>query len=239
MSLSVDGFGSTHWSVIDAAAAGGTPGAREAMARLCAQYWYPLYAYVRRQGVGEDEARDLTQEFFARQFVSGNVLKGVSAERGRFRAWLLASLKHLLSNEWDRKNTLKRGAGCVHLPLDAFETAEGRYQAEPALPADKLYDRAWAMTLLAKVRERLRQEYEAKDKGEAFEVLKAFLPGEDGGSLAEAAARLGKKENAVKQEVFRLRQRFGDALREEIRRTVSCPLDVEEELRELISIFSE
>jgi serine/threonine-protein kinase len=206
---------------------------------LCAQHWYPLYAHVRSLGVGEEEARDIVQRLFARQVDAGKVSQGASAERARFLTWLWAALKLRLSNEQDRKEAVRRDSRVEQLPLKFFESAERRYQTQPAVPADSIHPLAWAMTLLTMTLERLRQEYEAKRKSEIFEVLKVFLVGEDGGSQAEAAVRLGMNENAVKQEVFRLRRRFRDALREEIIGTGTPSVDVDEELRTLVSILSD
>ena len=209
------------------------------MAQLCAAYWYPLYAYLRRHPMTREQADDLTQEFFAQQFVTGKVLQGLDATRGKFRAWLLESLKNLVRNEHDRKTALKRGGGNPHLPLDFFDRAEGRYlqEASSALSAEQLYEQTWVMTLLLKVRGQLRDKYVGAQNAERFEVLSVFLPGAGGGSQAEAARRLGVDANAVKQAVFRLRKDFGDALRAEITRTVP-PSEVDEELKHLMDVCS-
>ena len=239
MADSNDDFGSTHWSVIHAAAQSASPQAREAMARLCAAYWYPLYAYLRRHPMTREQADDLTQEFFAQQFVTGKVLQGLDASRGRFRAWLLESLKNLVKNEHDRKTALKRGGVSPHLPLDFFDCAESRYlqEASSALSAEQLYEQAWVMTLLLKVRGQLRDKYVGADNAQRFDLLSAFLPGAGGGSQADAAAKLGLDANAVKQAVFRLRRDFGEALRAELTRTVP-PDDVDEELKHLMEVCS-
>ena len=240
MAASNDDFGSTHWSVIHAAAQSSSPRAQEAMAKLCAAYWSPLYGYLRRQPMTREQAEDLTQEFFARQFVTGHVLKGLDGSKGKFRAWLLTSLQNLVRNERDRTTALKRGAGSSHLPLDFFDTAEGRFlqEASPALSAEQLYEQNWAMTLFHKGREQLRAKYTAARKQKRFEVLAVFLPGGGGGSQPRAAATLRIKTNAAKQAVDRLKKEFGKTLRAEIARTVSDPAEVDEEIRHLMTVCS-
>src|SRR6185369_6031514 len=132
-----------------------TPRSEIALEELCRTYWFPLYAYVRRRGHSKEEAEDLTQEFFLR-FLEKNYLEGLSSERGKFRAFLLAALKHFLANEWDRANRQKRGSGVIPLSLD-WQEADSRYQINPTdiLSPDILYDRAWAVTLLERVIVRL------------------------------------------------------------------------------------
>lgn len=235
-----DEFGSTHWSVIHAAAQGASPAARAAMAKLCAAYWYPLYAYLRRQPMTRHQADDLTQEFFARQFVTGNVLKGLDATKGKFRAWLLTSLQHLVRNEHDRTTALKRDRGNPHLPLDFFDSAEGRFlqEASPALSAEQLYEQSWALMVFRKGREQLREKWVSNQKEERYDALVVFLPGGGGGSQAEAGAKLGLNTNAVKQAVDRLKEELRDAIRAEVSRTVSSNSDVDEELRHLMAVCS-
>jgi DNA-directed RNA polymerase specialized sigma24 family protein len=236
-----DVFGSTHWSVIAAAAGGESVAARQALAKLCADYWYPLYASLRRRGMEVEEAQELTQEFFSRQVVTCAVLKGVDSTRGRFRAWLLASLKHFVHNQWERRSAQKRGGGQGDVPLEALRGAEDRYLQDPSIRStpETLYERAWALTVLGRAKDALGARYLAQGKAEHFEVLARFLPGGAGGSQEEAAGRLGKNANAVKVAVFRLRREFGQALREEILRTVCDPAEVDQELRHLIEALEE
>jgi RNA polymerase sigma-70 factor (ECF subfamily) len=201
-------------------------------------YWYPLYAYVRRQGRSKEDAEDLTQAFFAR-FLERNYLEGLNSERGKFRAFLLASFKHFLANEWDRAHRQKRGGGATVLSLN-WQDADTRYGVDPAdaLSPDKIYDRAWAMTLLERVIGRLREENSAEDKLELFEQLKPFLiAGKGAVRHAEAAAALGLSEGAVRVAVHRLRKRYRELLRAEIAQTLSDPGQVEEELQSLFSAF--
>ena len=221
--------------------AGGTdsPRAYAALETLCTNYWYPLYAYVRRQGHGQHDAQDLTQAFFAR-LLEKNYLADVQREKGRFRSFLLASLKHFLANEWDRERALKRGGGRKLIALDD-DSAESRYRLEPKddLSADKIYERRWALTLLDKVLNTLRAEYEQGGKAEAFEILKPYLSaGRTSVSYAHAAEKLGMNEGAVKVAVHRLRKRYRELLRAEIAQTVSTASEIEAEIRYLFAALS-
>ncbi len=232
-------FATTHWTVV--LAAGKDPSARsdEALGKLCETYWYPLYAYVRRQGKAPEDAEDLTQQFFTR-LLQKNYLANADPERGRFRTFLLSSLKHFLVNEWKRASRLKRGGGqsCISLNVEA---AEERYAAEPtaeALP-ESLYERQWAVALIERVFETLRGEYGAADKGTLLEELKGFVWGEkNSASYAEIGGKLSLSEGTVKVSVHRLRQRFRELLREEVAQTVSQPQDIDGELRHLIAVLS-
>jgi RNA polymerase sigma factor (sigma-70 family) len=228
-------FATTHWSLVLAARDRADPGARDALASLCALYWYPLYAYVRRRGRRADEAHDLTQEFFAR-LLAKDFLAGVDRSKGRFRSFLLAAFNHFLANERDHARAKKRGGGRAVLSLDAAD-AEGRYRAEPAdgLTPENLFERRWALTLLQEVMARLRADYDAKAKGRLFDRLRGFLVGEKGAGYREVADELGLSEGAVKVAVHRLRQRYRELLHEEIGRTVATPEEIEEEIRELFA----
>ncbi len=235
-----DIFATTHWTVVLAAGCRSTPQADRALEELCRTYWFPLYAYVRRQGHSKEDAEDLTQGFFA-GFLKRNYLERVSSEKGRFRAFLLAALKHFLANEHDRAGRQKRGGGVAPLSLD-WQDADTRYQIDPAdgLSPDKLYDRAWATTLLEQVIARLRAECASEGKAELFEQLKPFLMAGKGAiPYSEAAARLGLNETAARVAVHRLRKRYRELLRAEIAQTLSDPAQVEEELRALFEAFAE
>ncbi|MBI5387684.1 MAG: sigma-70 family RNA polymerase sigma factor [Verrucomicrobia bacterium] len=235
-----DIFATTRWTVVLSAGRKSSPQADMALEELCRTYWYPLYAYVRRQGHSKEDAEDLTQAFFAR-FLEKNYLEGLSAERGKFRAFLLASLKHFLANEWDRTHRQKRGGGVAPLSLD-WQDADTRYQIDPAdtLSPDKLFDRAWAVTLLERVVARLRDESVAEGKTKLFEQLKPFLMvGRNAIPYAPTAAELGLTEGAVRVAVHRLRQRYRELLRAEIAQTLADPAAVEEEMRALFSAFAE
>jgi len=234
-----DIFATTHWTVVLAAGRRHTPQSDGALEELCRTYWFPLYAYVRRRGHTKEDAEDLTQAFFAR-FLEKNHLEGLSAERGRFRAFLLASLKHFLINEWKKSQRLKRGGGEAPLSLD-WQTADTKFQvaatAEPS--PDKAFDREWALALLSKVIERLQKECEADGKVKLFEQLKVFLTaGKSESAQAEVAKALGMEEGAVRVAIHRLRKRYRALLRDEIVQTLSDPAQADEEMRALFGAFS-
>ncbi len=230
------GFRTTNWSLVLEAARKDTPQGREALARLCETYWYPLYAFIRRQGYDVDEARDLTQGFFVR-LLEKNYLKDVKPEAGRFRSFLLTSLKHFLANEWDKDHALKRGGDTVPISLDTG-MAESRYRREPSdeLTPEKLFERRWAMMVLELVLARLNDELSKAGKAEQFDQLGTYLTGDSPRvPYKQAAESLGTSEGAVKVEVHRMRRRFGELLHEEIAQTVTSPDHVKGEIRHLLS----
>ena len=211
-----------------------SPQSDQALGELCRIYWYPLYAYVRRQGKTKEDAEDLVQGFFAR-FLEKNYLEGLAAERGRFRAFLLAALKHFLANAHDRAQAQKRGGGTELIPLD-WQDADARYHLDPPDPAspDRAFDRRWALALLERVVTRLRDECAAEGKARLFEQTKGFLMvGEAVIPYPRAAAELAMEEGAVRVAVHRLRQRYRGILRDEIAQTLDDPAQVAEELRAL------
>jgi len=232
-------FTTTHWSVVLAAGQTNTPHAAAALAELCRTYWYPLYAFVRRKGNSPHDAQDLTQAFFAR-LLEKNYIAQADRERGRFRTYLLAALTHFLADEWDKARRLKRGGGREIISFDAA-SAEERYRLEPVdqLDAARLYERRWVTTLFDKVLARLEEEFRDSDKGELFDGLKSSLLAEESGSsYAQLGARLGLKEDAVKQAVHRMRRRYRELFREEIAQTVAGPGEVEDELMHLFTVLS-
>jgi RNA polymerase sigma factor (sigma-70 family) len=229
-------FETTHWSLVLAAADADDTRGRAALTRLCRIYWYPLYAFVRRQGHGAHDAQDLTQGFFAR-LLEKNYLGDVDSAKGKFRSFLLAAMKHFLCNEWARENTLKRGGGCTILPLDG-EVAETRYQREPQdqTTPEKLFEKRWALTLLDEVLKRLEGEYRATGKQPVFDELQGCLTGDrNAPPYAEIAARLDSTEGAVKVAAHRLRSRYRELLRDEIAQTVADPSEIDDEIRELFA----
>lgn len=231
-------FATTRWSVVLLAGQGDAAGAERALAHLCEAYWYPLYAFVRRSGHAAEDAQDLTQEFFAR-LLEKNWLAEADPARGRFRSFLLAALKHFLANEWNRSQRLKRGGGREFVALDAA-TAEERYALEPPDPAtpELLYDRRWALTLLARTQESLRKEMNASGQRERFKALEPTLVGERTAlPYEELAARFGVTETAVKSMVLRLRVRFRSLLRKEVAETIGRDADVDPELAHLLDIL--
>ena len=216
-----------------------SPEAQEALNSLCKSYWYPLYVHVRRRGWGPEEAKDLTQQFFAR-FIERKYLQLAEPERGRFRSFLLTSLKHFLADEWDKLRAQKRGGGQPVISWDGVDP-EKRYHLEPADPAtpDGIYEKRWAATLLEYALGQLRIEYESAGRLREFEILKNFVWGDaPGGTYAEVGDALNMQENAVKVAVHRLRKRFREQLRTEVLRTVSSPDEVDAELRHLRALLS-
>jgi RNA polymerase sigma-70 factor (ECF subfamily) len=234
-----DIFATTHWTVVLAAGQQHTPQADRALEELCRTYWFPLYAYVRRRGYTKADAEDSVQAFFAR-FLAKNYLAGLSAERGRFRAFLLASLKNFLSNEWKKSQRLKRGGGDTVLSLD-WETADTKFQvADANEPSpDKAFDREWAVALLARVLETLAGEWAAVGKRAQFDQLRVFITAPKGTvGYATAAESLGMDEGAVRVAAHRLRKRYRELLRDEIAHTLADPAMVDEEMRALFGAFS-
>ena len=230
-------FATTRWSVVIEAGRSDSSEGAHALAELCRVYWYPLYAYVRRQGFDVPTAQDLTQDFFAK-LLEKNYVGIADRKRGKFRWFLLTAFKCFLANEWDRAHAQKRGGGARPLSLDEM-TAEERYGHEPAdtLTADQIYDRRWALELLDRVRRCLREEYEAAGKAERLAFLEPALSGATPGTdYAQAAHQLGASEAALRQEAHRFKRRFGQLLREEVTRTVAQPNEVAEELRYLIDV---
>jgi len=230
-------FSSTHWSMV-LEAQGESAAAEKALERLCRTYWWPLFSFVRRQGYSPEEAQDLTQSFFAVLLKNRN-LDAARQEKGRLRSYLLASLKNFLGKAHRSAMTVKRGEGRPLVPLDellARETAD----LEPAntLSPDRIYERCWAVTLLEQVLSRLEQEYQVAGNAALFERLRQMLADEpDRFSQAEIAQELSMTEHAVKQAFYRMRQRYGLLLREEIANTVAAPGDVEDELRHFIAVL--
>jgi RNA polymerase sigma-70 factor (ECF subfamily) len=226
----------TRWSLILAAQEGDTPQAREALSALCALYWYPLYAFVRRRGHGPEDAQDRVQGFFTR-LLEKNDLAAVDRQRGRFRAWLLASLQHFLANAWDSERALKRGGGQPLLSIDG-EAAESRYGLDVTaeMTPERLFERQWALALLEHVLATLGEECARGGKGRLFEKLQGALAGE-GEQLpyAQVAEELGMSPGAVKVAAHRLRGRYRELLREEIARTVERPEDIDDEIRLLLA----
>ena len=229
-------FATTHWSVV-LEAQSESPAAEVALEKLCRTYWRPLYAFVRRQGVGQEEAEDLTQGFFA-LFLERRDLSAVRKEKGRLRSYLLTALKHFLADERRRAMAIKRGKGQRLIPLEELRADEGMDMA-PADPltAERIYERRWASTVLDRVLNLLKDEYAATRNPALFDSLTQLLPDEPGApSRADIAAQFGMTENAVTQAFHRFRQRYQSLLREEIAHTVATPADIEDELRHLISV---
>ena len=229
----------THWSMVLLAGQEGSPEAVSALENLCRTYWYPLYAYARRQGHSPPDGQDLTQQFFA-VFLEKKYFGLANPDRGRFRSFLLASFKHFLANEYHRSRAAKHGGRYTFVSWDEAD-AEAHYRNEPACETspDKLFEQTWALTLLQKVMQDLQQEYVRAGKGRLFDALQVFLSGEKSeATYKEIGAGLRMGESAVKMAVSRLRHRYGAMLRSEIAHTVAAPASVEDELRDLLGAVS-
>lgn len=231
-------FRETHWSVVIAAANPESERAQAAMETLCRTYWYPIYAFLRRQGRPPEQAKDLTQEFFV-HLLEKQTLARAQRERGKFRTFLLTVLRNLVSDLRQKEHAQKRGGGREIVSLDADE-AEQRFAREPAtdLDPEKIFSRRWAMTVLETVLARLAADYAARGKQALYEQIQDLLLDKKGAvSQGEIAARLGLKEGTINSEVSRMRQRFRELFRAEIAATVSDPAQIDEEARDLFAIL--
>jgi RNA polymerase sigma factor (sigma-70 family) len=229
-------FYTTQWSLIVAAAGAAGGASQAALAELCGAYWYPIYAFIRRRGYSADDARDLTQAFFAALLEKG-YLADADPDRGRFRAFLLTAVARFVGKEHDKAAARKRGGDLTHVSIDVSD-GEMRYQREPSheWTPERIFARRWALTLLDRTLAGLRRDHEAAGKLPLFEALKVFLTGESGTPpLRQVALDLGLTEGAVKVAIHRLRQKYREALRAEIAQTVAGPEDVDDELRTLLA----
>jgi RNA polymerase sigma factor (sigma-70 family) len=232
-------FPETRWSVVLRTGDSDVDRAYYALSRLCEDYWYPLYVYVRKRGYDHALAQDLTQDFFARLLEKQQVQKA-RQERGKFRTFLLVSMNHFLTNEWHRQQTLKRGGGKVSF-FSELENADDRFSFEivdPQKSADILFEEKWAVTLLQKALERLQKEWVESKRGEMFEALKSHLVGEVANiSYRDTAGRMGVSEGSIKVAIHRMRQRLRELLHDEIAHTVEDPSQIHDEVRAFLKIF--
>lgn len=231
-------FAPTRWSRVVAARGQETADSKAALSELCRDYWRPLYVFIRRQGYAPHDAEDLTQGFFA-HLLAKEALASVDQTKGRFRTFLLASLKNFLCNEWDRAQAQKRGGGAQLISING-EDAEiilGKRLADDRSP-DRLFDRQWALLMLERVLDSVRVDYEAAHKGKLFESLKTTLIGGEESAHAEIAKNLGMSEGAVKVAAHRLRSRYREALRTEIAQTVASTEEVDTEWRDLMAALT-
>ncbi len=229
-------FPSTHWSVVQRLGGGDEGDSRRAMEDICRRYWYPIYAFVRRNGYTPLDAEDLTQGFFQR-LIGGNALLAARAERGRLRSYFLGMLKRMLSDHERHHAALKRGGGVVEISFDEV-VAEDRYRDEPADSdsPDKLFDRAWATGILKSATALLEQAFIEGDNAEAFLHLREFLPqGDNSESYRAVAERMGVQESAVRLMVHRMRQRYRKFIADEVAQTVADPADVGAEIEHLLA----
>jgi RNA polymerase sigma factor (sigma-70 family) len=230
-------FPTTRWTLVVAAGDPQRKEARSALVSLCENYWYPLYAYLRRRGYPTDQAQDLTQEFFMR-LLEGRYLDRADPEKGRFRSFLLTSLKFFVADEGDRERAHKRGGG-VLVPLE-FSSGEDRYRREPAHDEtpERIFERRWALSVLDRVVEKLRDEFVHHGRAEHFERLKMYLLGQSDAPYAALAREMNTSEGALKVAIHRLRKRYRDLFRQEIAETVADPGEVESELRYLAAVLT-
>jgi RNA polymerase sigma-70 factor (ECF subfamily) len=232
-------FLTTRWSLVLSAGQAITQESQAALATLCELYWYPVYAFIRRTGHTADDSADLTQAFFAR-LLEKHFLKDVRPDRGRFRSFLLASVRHFLSNERDWQAAGKRGGGLVHFPLE-FDFGERRYQLEPSdgLTPDRVYDRRWALGVFTTAMNRLAERHSSSDRRNLFLRLQPFLTGDASSAPAAIAAELGMSDGALRVTLHRLRRQFGEVLKATIAETVASQDEVEDELRYLMEVLSD
>jgi RNA polymerase sigma factor (sigma-70 family) len=231
-------FAATSWTLVMAAKQSGSPEAGAALEKLCAHYWYPLYAYVRRKGHDPDKAQDLTQEFFYR-LIRENYLGAVDRRRGKFRSFLLAAMNHFMSNQRDYERAAKRGGGQTLFSLDETD-AEDRYLREPSstMSPEKIFERNWFLTLFDQALARLREEQVAAGRAEVFDHLKQFIVDDaSAGDYNAAAAKVNMTANAVAVTVHRWRERYKKLVHEEVVRTVADPSEIEEELRRFFTVM--
>jgi len=226
-------FEQTLWNEVVAAGQVGRPGAARALEKLCQVYWYPIYAYLRRRGFDRPEAKDLTQGFFF-YLVKKNVVQAADPQKGRFRSFLLGTLKNFISNEEGRQRALKRGGHQQLISLDE-DVAEGRYAHEPVdnRSPEKLFDRRWALTVLEEAGRRLEKEFKEAGAERDFAELKSFLNSDQNLPYAELSVRLDRSELALRSVVSRMRRRFRECLLDVIRETVGDAGQVEAELAHL------
>jgi RNA polymerase sigma-70 factor (ECF subfamily) len=234
-------FPTTHWSRVLAAGDRDAPEARAALSELCAAYWYPIYAFIRRRGRNPDDAADLTQGFFT-LLIDRGILSVVDPARGRFRAFLITACGNFLTDRHRRQHAQRRGGTRRIFSLDARD-AEDRYRAEPtdtsAMTPEQIYERAWAVALLERVLDRLRRKYEAPDKSELFQRLMPTLAGDpDALPAAAIAAALGMTEGAVYTAVHRLRRNYRELVREEVA-AVCDAAEVDDEINALFSALAQ
>jgi len=230
-------FATTRWSLVEAAIDSHAPGARDALAAICENYWPPVYSFIRSQGHDVESAKDLTQGFFA-AMLEKKYLRVARQDRGRFRSFLLICVKRFLANERDRERAIKRGAGRRPIPLDVLQV-EARHGLEESAreSPERMFEKGWALTVIARVMQQLEREAERAGTLERFHLLKPLLDGTDHGSYKQIAEAAGMSEGSLKVAVHRLRRRFGQLLRQEVAQTVSDPEEVDGEIRHMFEVL--
>jgi RNA polymerase sigma factor (sigma-70 family) len=232
-------FATTHWSIILAASDSASTQHEPALGTLCQTYWFPLYVYLRRRGYDSHQAEDYTQGFFA-GILERKGLRKADPKYGKFRSFLLASLKNFLADEWDRDRAQKRGGDKKVFSLD-FDAAASRYDQEPEhqMSPEKLFEKSWALTVLTRAMDRLKAETIVSDKQQLFECLKIYLTAEKGAvPYKNVAVKLGMTEGAVKVAVHRLRRGYRELVRDEIAQTVTTEAQIDEEIRDLFDALA-
>lgn len=232
-------FRTTHWSLVLQAAGTEEEASQAALERLCTGYWPAVYTFIRQRGNAPETAQDLTQTFFAR-LLEKEWLRQADATKGRFRTFLLTAVTRFLANTYEREKAIKRGGGQIPIALDTTIPEPGWVvPLQRDRTPEEEYDRRWAETLLERVLLRLREEFDGGGRTGRFEALKEFLTGDRGDQpYAEVATRLGVSESAVKSGIYRLRQRYGELVREEIAQTVDSPAEVDDEIRYLLTVLA-
>lgn len=233
-------FSTTRWSVVLLAGQEVSPDSAAALEKLCRAYWLPICVFARRKGRNEEDAKDMTQQFFAR-LLERKDFHGLDPARGKFRAFLLAAFTHFLANEYDRANALKRGGGQTIISLDQIPADKlGDILPAEEFSPGKLYDLRWAKTILETAFGQLEREMIEADKQAAFGALKCFLTANaTPGEYAQIAEKLGVEASSLPMQVHRLRQRYREFVREEVAQTVSGPVELEEEMRHLFAVLNE
>lgn len=231
-------FPVTRWSLVAGLAGGGEAEREEALAELCQAYWFPLYAFVRHEGHGPEDAEDLTQGFFT-HLLAKDTSRYLEGARGRLRSYLLGALKRFLIDEWRAATTQKRGGGTKILSLDA-EEAQERYleHHQPDDSAEVTFHRQWVLAVLNKARDLLRAKYGQGEKRDLFEAIEQGITDPDAINYCAVASDLGMNTGAMRTAVHRMRRRYGEAIREVIAETVSDPTEAEEEYRELVRHYA-
>lgn len=232
-----EGFPRTSWTLL-VAADGIQAESRQALDSLCKTYWYPLYAYIRRRGMDSEEARDLTQDFFV-HLLNGKLFEKANPVKGRFRSFLMQSLRNFLADAADRRNSLKRGSGLAPLPFEISD-GEARYEREAKHDEtpERIFERRWARALLDHVMQTLREDFIKHGRLDHFNALRSHLAGTGDAPYAELARKLDISESALKSGIHRLRKRYRDLLRAEVAATVDDPTEVDAELRYLLSVIA-
>ena len=233
-------FNTTHWSVVLQAGQQHSSQSRDALEKLCRAYWHPIYAFARRKGRGEEEAKDLTQQFFSR-LLERNDFSGLDPRKGKFRTFLLTAFTHFLANERDYANAAKRGGGGIIISLDGLTDEQlSRSDLAQDCPPAKLFDLRWARSIVEQALERLRSEMSTAGKTANFDLLKSFLAAEaHEGEYASVARQMGVADASVAVLVHRMRQRYRQLVREQVAQTVTSPAELDEEMRHLFEVLNQ